>query len=302
MSGIIRKLREKATQNAQHTDVPSGADVSNVSASATHFQGVETPMMSATKPVRNNAGGFDVFARWKPWQRNLLSWLFVLFVLLCVVSLAQKKPALPIMVVSEGLSSHELRQLHNRLADFGEQQFYQADLTKISQAVTSLSWVDSARITRDWQSGIQVTVTPKKAVANFGSEHLLDVSGRLFVPADDRMLGDPNLVKLYGSSEDAPEIMQKMQKVNAWFMPLGLSVDDMVVTPRQTWLIRFDSGLRLMVDHERADEKLYRLSMLMKEKQLPMPLKDIAAVDLRYKNGFSLIKKATAAQTQTSSN
>ncbi|MDO4427039.1 MAG: cell division protein FtsQ/DivIB [Moraxella sp.] len=302
MSGIMRKLREKATPSAQHTDIPDSAGASSVNTPPADFQSMETLMAQAAQPVRNKTGGFDVFARWKPWQKTLLSWLFVLFVLLCVASLAQKKPALPILVTPEGLSSHELRQLHNRLADFGEQQFYQADLTKISQAVTSLSWVDSARITRDWQSGIKVTVTPKKAVANFGSEHLLDVSGRLFVPADDRMLGDPSLVKLYGSSEDAAKIMQKMQRVNAWFMPLGLSVVDIVVTPRQTWLIRFDSGLRVMVDHERADEKLYRLSMLMKEKQLPMSLKDIAAVDLRYKNGFSLIKKATAAQTQTSSN
>lgn len=228
----------------------------------------------------------------KAWLRPVLAWLCVLVLVAAFGFFANQKPKNTIFVDPETLSSHELKQLHDTVVGLGVQQFFRADLTQISEAVLALSWVDKVSVYRDWQQGIVVRATPKKAVANFGSEHLLDVSGAVFVPANQAHINNPSLVQLYGKPDDALAIMQKIHKLNQWFTPLGLAVQDIIVTPRQTWLVRFNQGLRVMVDYERSDEKLYTLSQLLVDGRLPIAVEEIAVVDLRYKNGFSITKKS----------
>lgn len=232
----------------------------------------------------------------KRYYKLLIAWLAVALAVLAIAVLVEKKSYAPIFIETDALTPQELHQLQTVAVTLGEQQFYQADLSHIADTFLEISWVDKVSISRDWQKGIVATVRPKKAVANFGSEQLIDVSGAVFVsanPADKKQ----DHTRLYGNSEHAQIIMQKTHKINQWFTPLGLTVEDVILTPRHTWLIRFDTGLRVTVDYERTDEKLYILSELLREGRMPVAMKDISAIDLRYKDGFSLTKK-TVAQTQ----
>lgn len=232
----------------------------------------------------------------KRHYKTVAAWFCVFLVALAIAVLVEKKSYAPIFIEADGLNAHELQELQAAVGKLGEQQFYQADLSHIADTFLKISWVDKVLVSRDWQKGIVATVRPKTAVANFGSEQLLDVSGAVFVSADKTEL-QKNRTRLYGEVEQAEDIMQKTHKVNQWFTPLGLTVEDVILTPRHTWLIRFDTGLRITVDYERTDEKLYVLSELLKQGRMPVAIKDIAVIDLRYKDGFSLTKK-TVAQTQ----
>lgn len=239
------------------------------------------------------------FCMTQGYLKYLVGWLCVFVVVLVVHAFAEKKSASSIFVEPNNLSSHELNHLHKTVQALGVQQFYRADLRAISDAVLKVSWVDKVSVYRDWHKGIVVVATPKKAVANFGSEHMLDVSGVPFVPANKAHLGDASLTQLYGRDSDTRMLMNKAYKLNLWFAPMGLTVQDMIVTPRKTWLIRFNTGLRVTVDYERVDEKLYTLSQLLADGRLPVELDKISAIDLRYKDGFSITKKI-ATQTQSS--
>lgn len=232
----------------------------------------------------------------KRYYKLLIAWLAVALAVLAIATLMEKKSHAPIFIETHTLNSYELHQLQNAVATLGNQQFYQADLKQIAHHLLEISWVDKVSVHRDWQKGIVVEVRPKKAVANFGSEQLIDVSGSVFVSANQADIQKKH-ARLYSSTEYAPLIMQKTHKINQWFTPLGLTVEDVILTPRHTWLIRFDTGLRVTVDYERTDEKLYTLSELLRTGRMPVAIKDISAIDLRYKDGFSLTKK-TVAQTQ----
>lgn len=230
------------------------------------------------------------------WQflrhyKTTLPWvLLVVFVVGVLFAIEHKTPK-PIYIEKNNLTSTQFDVVNKVGQSLGNQQFYNADLTKISQTMSKISWVSHAKVSRDWQRGVVVVITPRTAVANFGSEHLLDVAGVPFVPADKTELNNPDFAKLYGSHTHAKEIMQKMYQLNDWFAPLQLSVVDIVLTSRQTWLIKFDSGLRITVDYDHVDEKLFKLSNILKQGKLPIKLTEIAAIDLRYKNGFSISKK-----------
>lgn len=234
----------------------------------------------------------------KQYYKTLLAWFCLFLAVLAVAVLVEKKSYAPIFIESAALNSHELQQLQGVVDGFGQQQFYQADLSQISEKLLQISWVDKVSIHRDWQKGIVVDVRPKKAVASFGSEQFVDVAGSVFVSASPNS-EDIAHARLYGSTDYAEQIMQKTHKVNQWFTPLGLTVEDVILTPRHTWLIRFDTGLRITVDYERTDEKLYTLSEILRQGRMPVAIKDIAAIDLRYQNGFSLTKKAVAQHSNS---
>jgi len=122
---------------------------------------------------------------------------------------------------------------------------------------------------------------------NFGTERLVDAKGTVFVPADTKDLTQEKFATLQGEITQAPVIMQQMQQVNDWYAPLGIQVEDIILSPRMTWLIRFNNGLRVIVDNENTAQKLLNLSQLLGN-QLSDRRDQIQSVDLRYKNGFTI--------------
>lgn len=225
-------------------------------------------------------------------HKLLLGWAVFLVMLVFWLYFANQRMVTALVIDQDGLSVAQ----HERLAQLGHSfddlSFYGADLSAIADQFGQVSWVQSVQVARQWGRGIVVSVVPRTAIARFGSDHLLDTTGTVYVPADSSELSDKRLVGLYGEQSQSNAVITQTYALNRWFAPLELSVQDMMLTPRQTWLVRFDNGLRLTVDYERAEQKLYTLSQLLKNEQLPVPLDDIAVIDLRYKNGFSLTKKS----------
>lgn len=226
---------------------------------------------------------------------TVIGWVIVCAVVMACIWRAETKPNMPVVLNETSLSHLQKNELHAVIEKIEQTPFYKANLYDIASQVQTLSWVDAVTVVRDYRQGVVVSVMPKTAVANFGTEHLLDVSGEPFVPADKRELNNKHFIKVYGDQDRAKDIMQKVYNLNQWFAPLGLSVEDLILTARHTWLIRFNTGLRVTVDYDRVDDKLFELSAILKEGNLPVPLNDIAMVDLRYKDGFSITRRYNAS-------
>ena len=128
---------------------------------------------------------------------------------------------------------------------------------------------------------------PRKPIANFGSQDLLDANGVVFKPANTSELMNEDLVTVHGSVAHVNAIMHKMRYVNERFAPLGLTVNDLILTSRNTWIFRFHIGLRVVVDDENTEQKLYHLAVVLKER-FANRIHEMQSVDLRYKNGFSI--------------
>ena len=212
--------------------------------------------------------------------------LLVLILLMGGKALRDAPPA-EIQVSHQGLSITQYNVLQQVMAQQKVDSFFTSDLQALRDITMGLAWVDQVSVTRDWQKGIVITVFPKQAVANFGTERLVDAKGSVFVPADDKDLTQERFAMLQGETNQAPVIMQQMQQVNDWYAPLGMQVEDIILSPRMTWLIRFDTGLRVIVDNENTAQKLLNLSQLLGN-QLSDRRDEMQSVDLRYKNGFTI--------------
>jgi len=217
--------------------------------------------------------------------------LLVLILMMGGKALRDAPPA-NIYVSNQGLSVAQYRSLQDVMEQQQVSSFFTSDLQALRDITMGLAWVDQVSISRDWQRGIVVNALPKQAVANFGTERLVDAKGAVFVPADSRDLTQEQFATLQGEMSQAPVIMQQMQQVNDWFAPLGMQVEDIILSPRMTWLIRFDNGLRVIVDNENTAQKLLNLSQLLGN-QLSTRRDEMQSVDLRYKNGFTIAWNVT---------
>ena len=236
--------------------------------------------------TRHPKSNFQVPTAVRYFFTILVLGLLILILIMGGKALRDAPPA-AIHVNHQGLTVAEYRALQHVMNQQSVSNFFTSDLQALRDITTGLAWVDQVSISRDWQQGIVVTVLPKQAVANFGTERLVDATGNVFVPADSRDLTQEDFATLQGDMTQAPVIMQQMQQVNDWYAPLGLQVEDIILSPRMTWLIRFDNGLRIIVDNENTAQKLLNLSQLLGN-QLKNRRDEMQSVDLRYKNGFTI--------------
>lgn len=206
-------------------------------------------------------------------------------------------PPAAIHVNTQDLTTAQYQALQQTMSQQTVSSFFTTDLQALRDIAMGLAWVDQISVTRDWQRGIVITALPKQAVANFGTERLVDAQGAVFVPADSEELTKPKFATLQGEMNQAPVIMQQMQQINDWYAPLDMRVEDIILTPRMTWLVRFDNGLRVIVDNENTAQKLLNLSQLLSN-QLSDRRENMQSVDLRYKNGFTVAWKTEVPQVE----
>ncbi len=213
--------------------------------------------------------------------------VLLLLLLAMAAKALQDAPAAHIEVSPDHLSNAQFHVLKQAMAMPPTGNFFTTDLQELRDLALSQPWVDQVSISRDWQRGIVVSALPKQAVANFGTERLIDAKGSVFVPVESTDLMRTQFATLQGDQSQSRVIMQQMQQINEWFSPLNMKVEDIILTPRMTWLVRFDNGIRVIVDNENTAQKLLSLSQLLNN-QLATKLDEIQSVDLRYKNGFTV--------------
>lgn len=257
-------------------------------------------MASATPSTALPKGGFTL-------SHRVLVKLIVTGVVLLLLGLGllvaraiQQLPPAAIFIQPQGLNAQEHASLTTLLGKHADGNLLQADLPTYIQRLKQVDWVDQVDIRRDWPQGLVVTVVPRKPVAKFGSERFVDANGVVFVPADPHPLQSQDWIQLQGNSQNALVIMQQVQQVSNWYLPLGLKVNEVIVTPRMTWLFRFDNGLRVLVDNEDTSEKLYRLSVML-QNQLRAQVSKFQTIDLRYKNGMAVTWRSPLSGTTDSS-
>lgn len=203
------------------------------------------------------------------------------------VAVVHELPKANIVVSPEQLTPLQQQKVAQFLGTQADVNLLQANLQTYVDKAKQLDWIDHVSIRRDWQQGLVVKITPRQPIARFGSQKFVDASGAVFTPADSQQLQQSNWMRIQGNPQDTVAMMQQIKQIGDWYLPLGLTIHEVIQTPRMTWFYRFDNGLHILVDRENSSEKLYRLSQLLQH-QLRPQLDNIQKVDLRYKNGMAI--------------
>lgn len=218
------------------------------------------------------------------------SWLLLIFALLVFVfggyALYQRFMHAEIEHVDVvGVSAPGQQALIQHIKADTAKGYFTTDLEEIRDNALSLSWIDRVVVSRAWPNAIVLRVTPRHAVARWGTGRYLSDDGVVFKPV--QRFDHQNLPLLHGPHSQSRMMMTKYRDINQMFRPMDMRLKELYLTERMTWFMQFDNGMRLIVDQDQTMGKLQRLSEIAKT-DLGLVWDNIAGIDLRYRNGLAV--------------
>jgi cell division protein FtsQ len=163
--------------------------------------------------------------------------------------------------------------------------FITANLDEVQHSIEQLPWVDHARVQRRWPDGLIVQVTEQMAMARWGETGLLNSRGELFIK--DARHVPPELPRLDGPEGSEHQVATLFFQVQPRLLESGMRMSALRLDPRGAWELDLASGVTIRFGRRQLDERLERFFKVGASVVAGRP-NDIAYLDMRYSNGFSV--------------
>lgn len=174
--------------------------------------------------------------------------------------------------------------LHAAIAAHVTGGFFTVDVAAVRQAAERLPWIESASVRRVWPDTLVVSVIERRAVARWNDGALLDENGSVFRPESDNL--PAGLPELIGPEGNAALVLARWRDLEAVLAPLRQHVQQLTQDERRAWTARLDNGVELALGRADVAERLRRYVVAYPLALAPRA-RELAAVDLRYTNGFA---------------
>ncbi len=163
--------------------------------------------------------------------------------------------------------------------------FFGMDLDALRADLRALPWVRDASLRRVWPHTLDAVVHEHDAAARWNEDQLLSRRGAVFAPDGIEVEGVP---VLSGPEGHGPAMLQRLQRFTEMLAPLGLEIAALHQDARRGWRVELANGVALELGQtEHLQARLQRFAAVW-----PRALTDkaatIAAVDMRYPNGFAV--------------
>jgi len=176
-------------------------------------------------------------------------------------------------------------QIEEAISDEVDAGFIGADLGRIREDIVALPWIDQARVARRWPSTLSVAVAEQVPAAIWGDSGLLNTRGELFVTEARHV--PPELPRLNGPEGSSAEVAARYLAVREQLIPIGLDVRTVRLDARGSWQMVLGNGIEVRLGRrdvaERTDLFLDVVANIITGRAA-----DIAYVDMRYGNGFTI--------------
>jgi cell division protein FtsQ len=178
-----------------------------------------------------------------------------------------------------------LPEIEAAIAPFTDSGFVSIDLDAVRASVEAIAWVDRARVERSWPDSIHVVVTEQVAAARWGEQGLLNTRGELFV--ENARHPPPELPRLDGPAGTEREVARLYLEAYPRLLAVGMRLARVELDPRGAWKLELANGVEVRLGRMDLEERLERFlriaSPLVATRQ-----GEIAYIDMRYSNGFSV--------------
>ncbi len=163
--------------------------------------------------------------------------------------------------------------------------FFALDVTAVHRDFTTHPWVESAAVRRQWPDRLLVEVRERTAFAIWGNDGMVDIHGVRFHP---RVVREPGpWPRLAGPEGHEARLVGMFRQATTALATVGLRPVELVRDPRRAWWMRLEGGLELHLGRERFERRLARFVDVYPAVLAPRA-GEIAAVDMRYVNGFAV--------------
>jgi len=247
------------------------------------------------KPVRKAASNAALDARleWLREHRQQLLWsglcgAVLLLMWFAVVSMLDR----PIQraEISGKFTQVSRVQIEQALEPFARMGFVSINLDKVQRALQSIRWIDHARVERSWPDGLHVTVTEQVAVARWATPNaevggLLNTRGELFLPEARDLPAD--LPLLTGPEGMETQVARLYLDTYPRLLTVGLNLSRVTLDERGAWSLQLSNGVEVRLGRQDVSARLERF-IAAASPVIATRTAEVAYVDMRYSNGFSI--------------
>jgi cell division protein FtsQ len=163
--------------------------------------------------------------------------------------------------------------------------FVRGNIAAVQSAVEALPWVDHARIQRRWPDSLLIQITEQEAVARWGETGLVNARGELFV-RDERHV-PTELPLLAGPEGTEHRVAELFFQVRSQLEAASLPIGSVRLDGRGAWEVELANGVTIRLGRREVQERLDRF-MKAGAALVSARSADIAYIDMRYSNGFSV--------------
>lgn len=176
-------------------------------------------------------------------------------------------------------------QIEQALEPFARKGFVSIDLDQVKKSLEAIRWVDHVRVARAWPDGVRVYVTEQVAVARWGDKGLLNTRGELFLPNTRDVRAD--LPQLNGPNGTESEVAKLYLDTYPRLLTVGLTLSRVTLDQRGAWNLQLGNGIEVRLGRDDVGARLERF-IRAASPVIATRTGDIAYVDMRYSNGFSI--------------
>ncbi len=219
-------------------------------------------------------------------------WLLTLLSILLWIHAWLVNPAVwPITAVKiNGNYSHVDRQaLQEQVLPYTEKGFFGADIYALKYQLEQLPWVAKVQVSRLWPDTLILQVYEQQPVAYWNQGTFISADGDLFAVRANTLTA--HLPELFGPMEERNLVLQNYQQFGKLLQPLSARISMLALSARQSWQLRLDNGITLLLGREHIIEHLQRLAKIYNN-IVGSRADDIDYIDLRYSNGIAVHWKA----------
>jgi len=174
--------------------------------------------------------------------------------------------------------------------------FITVNLAALRRAVETIPWVDRARVQRRWPDGLYVQVTEQVAAARWGENSLVNTRGEVFL-VDARHV-PPELARLSGPPGSEPQVAELYFQLYPRLLEAGLRAAALTLSDRGAWELELANGVVVRFGRRQLNERVERF-LATGAPLVASRAGDIAALDLRYSNGFAVVWRTSVTPPAT---
>ena len=226
--------------------------------------------------------------------------LFIVLACLVVGALmlwAARSPLFAIggIVVTGDVSHHNALTLRANVAPKLVGTFFTMDLSATRQTFEAVPWVRRAVIRREFPNRLKVVLQEHRAVAYWGPEgesRLLNNFGEVF-EANVGEIEQDTLPRLNGPDGQAAQVLAAYQALQPLFEGMDLTLDQLELTGRGSWVVTLDSGAAIELGRGTLDEVQARTTRFLKTltqvtAKYGRKPEALESADLRHDDGYAI--------------
>lgn len=246
------------------------------------------------KAVKRGASRKPVRQEKQPvvWQ-DMMRHAIVALASLCLfaaIYYLQQSDTLPIKHVTvEGEFEHvEKAVLVDAVSPYTRGSFLSVDVAKIRQAGEALPWVKTIQVRRIWPDSLHLIVHEQVAIAKWLDQQLVNPEGDVFSSSSQSL--PSGLAQLQGPETSHLLVTKRYVEMNKALSDSQLTIQSLVMDKRRAWRMELNNGLHVVLGRADSEQRFKRF-LSVYQKSLSQYQNQIAEIDMRYPNGFTVLWK-----------